>query len=63
MKEIKNTWLFSAYKNEEDYENNNPFFEKTFSDFNKMKTFSAKHSYVNKDKYPEYCSDYIKNKY
>ena len=53
-------WVFSSYKNENDYENNQPFFEKEFTDFNKMKTFSANHSYKNRIKYSEYCSDYKK---
>ena len=53
-------WIFTAYKNEKEYENNNPFFDKKFSDFNKMKIFSANHSYKNRIKYPKYCSNYIK---
>ena len=45
-------WVFSSYKNENDYNNNTPFFEKEFTDFNKMKTFSAEHSHLNKKVYP-----------
>jgi hypothetical protein len=52
-------WVFSSYKNENDYNNNHPFFEKEFTDFNKMKTFSANHS-QNKKVYPNYCSNYTK---
>ena len=53
-------WVFSSYKNENDYKNNQPFFEKEFTDFNKMKTFSANHSHLNKKVYPNYCSNYTK---
>ena len=53
-------WVFSSYKNENDYNNNTPFFEKEFTDFNKMKTFSAEHSHLNKKLYPDYCSGYKK---
>lgn len=53
-------WVFSSYKNENDYNNNTPFFEKEFTDFNKMKTFSAEHSHLNKKVYPHYCSNYKK---
>ena len=53
-------WVFSSYKNENDYNNNTPFFEEEFTDFNKMKTFSAEHSHLNKKVYPDYCSNYKK---
>ena len=53
-------WYFSAYKNELDYKNIKPFFVKKFSNFNEMKTFSAKHSNKYISKYPEYCANYIK---
>jgi hypothetical protein len=53
-------WLFSSYKDENDYNNNHPFFEKEFTDFSKMKTFSAKHDLLNTKEYPHYCSNYKK---
>lgn len=55
-------WLFRAYKNEKCYDLGEFFFEKTFTNHEELKTFSANHSYENKKKYPEYCSMYWKIK-
>lgn len=53
-------WRFSAYKSEEEYDKGEPYFTKDFLNFNKMKDYSSAHSYLEKDKYPEYCSMYWK---
>lgn len=50
-------WIFMAYKNEDD---EIPYFTKEFHSHIKLKNFSAKHSGIEKKKYPNYCSDYIK---
>jgi hypothetical protein len=50
-------WIFMAYKNEDD---EIPYFTKEFHSHIMLKNFSAKHSAVEKLKYPNYCSDYIK---
>lgn len=57
--EEKKEYLFMAYKTEEDYANN-PYMFKVFKDFDKMKTFSANHSFKEKKKYLDYCSTYFK---
>ncbi len=56
----KQEWLFSAYKSAEDYNLNNPYFTKYFTDFDKMKEFSSAFSYAEKSKYPNYVSGYVK---
>jgi len=52
-------WIFMAYKNEDD---EIPYFKKEFHSHIMLKNFSAKHSAIEKKKYPDYCSDYIKIK-
>ena len=51
-------WRFRAYESEAHYEKDDFFFERMFNDHTKMKVFSSKHSYNNRQKYPEYCSMY-----
>ena len=52
------TWCFRAYESDAHYKKNDFFFERMFNDHTEMKDFSSKHSYNNKQKYPEYCSMY-----
>lgn len=54
------SWNFYAYCSNEDYENREYYFVKVFFDYNEMKTFSAKHSKKEKEKFPDYCSRYDK---
>lgn len=54
------SWNFYAYCSNEDYENKEHYFMKVFFDYNEMKTFSAKHSEKEKEKFPDYCSRYEK---
>lgn len=51
-------WLFRAFKNNEDYKQQKPFFEKVFDDHATMKVFSAKHSRKFIEKHPDYVSNY-----
>jgi len=51
-------WRFCAYASESDYNKGSHFLEKHFTDFDKMKTFSAKHSAKNEKTYPNYVSMY-----
>jgi len=53
-------WIFKAYKREDDYLSEKPYFEKTFDNFDKMKTFSGKHSAKEMKIYKNYCSTYVK---
>jgi hypothetical protein len=55
---MKIKWIFKAYKSEDDYGAGLHYFEKAFTDHEKLKEFSGKHSKREKVKYPEYCSDY-----
>lgn len=55
-------WLFSAFENDSKYKNNEPFYSKVFFDHAEMKTFSTKHSFENKSKFPNYVSNYWKYK-
>lgn len=57
---MKTKWIFKAYKSEKDYDNEKFYFMKEFTDFDKMKTFSGKHSVKEKKIYPDYCSSYDK---
>lgn len=53
-------WIFRAYESQEAFDNKDHFFEKVFSDFDKMKNFSAEHSarYKYNNMNPDYCSMY-----
>lgn len=53
-------WLFTAYKSEDKYGEDAPYFKKVFTKFNKMEAFSASHSVEGKKKDPDYCSTYQK---
>ncbi len=55
------TYFFYAYKNQEDYESNNPYFTKSFNEHSALKVFSASHSFAEKQKYPNYLSRYEQN--
>ena len=46
-------WRFRAYESETHYKRDDFFFEKMFADHTEMKVFSSRHSYENKDKYPD----------
>lgn len=55
----RRTWIYLAFKdNENDYPHS-PYFYKIFYNHQKMKNFSAEHSAVEKLKYPNYCSTYL----
>jgi hypothetical protein len=51
-------WRFIAFKNLNDYNEAKPYFEKAFDNHTELKTFSAKHSSVEKLLHPEYISTY-----
>ena len=51
-------WRFRAYESESYYERGEFFFEKMFNDHTEMKVFSSRHSYENRQKFPDYCSMY-----
>lgn len=55
-------YVFKAYKNEEDYENNKFFIKKTFYRHIDLKNYSAKHSSEMKSKCEKYISTYDKIK-
>lgn len=52
------SWRFRAYESDDHYKRDDFFFEKIFTDHGEMKTFSAKHSFENEQKFPNYCSMY-----
>ena len=54
----RNTWIFFAYKQKEDHPRS-PYFYKLFYRHARLKEFSAKHSFLEKSKYNDYCSDYF----
>lgn len=56
--EQRPTWVFMAYKTQEDAERNNPYFQKEFKDHTEMKIFSSSHSFRERELYPDYCSNY-----
>lgn len=51
-------WRFIAFKNLKDYNEAKPYFEKLFDSHTELKTFSAKHSLIEKVLHPEYVSTY-----
>ncbi|WP_292901871.1 hypothetical protein [Nonlabens sp.] len=53
-------WLYCEYVNEQEYEERNPYFLLTFTDFDKMKRVSAERSTIEKKENPTYCSMYWK---
>lgn len=54
------TYLFCAYKSNNHYEVNEPYFAKIFTDHTEMKVYSANHGSKGKEKYPDYVSMYWK---
>ena len=50
-------YIFLAYSNERDYENNNPFHTKELDTHEEMVEYSNEHAALN-DHNPEYCSTY-----
>lgn len=52
-------YQFSAWESNEDRESGNPpFLTRVFDDPTAMKVFRGAHHYDNKNKYPDYVSDY-----
>ena len=58
----KETWIFMSFMDDIDEQDNRPYFVKIFHDHAKMKVFSAKHSAKEKQKHPNYVSNYTKLK-
>lgn len=59
MKTEVRTWVFRTFTTQQAYKVGRFYFEKEFTDFNKMKTFSANHSAEYKKQFPGYCSTYF----